>query len=229
MSAGWLPGEDLIADLRRCLDAAPRDTREDRFEAWAWRAMLTETGPVALTRHGVPHHFTASAMVLDPTGTRTCLVLHARLRKWVQPGGHVEPGDATVTATASREVREETGLTGRVLTGPVALARHAAPCGVPGADWHLDVQHVLIAGPTDPVVSAESLDVGWFDVDDLPEDLAPGVGAGLLRAVARISTERAQSASASRSERSPGASASSGPEGSSSPIRRSRAAAKPSR
>ena len=53
MSAGWLPGEGLVADLRHCLDAAPRDTREDRFEAWAWGAMLAETGPVALTRHGI--------------------------------------------------------------------------------------------------------------------------------------------------------------------------------
>jgi 8-oxo-dGTP pyrophosphatase MutT (NUDIX family) len=186
VTLGWAPTPDLVNDLRHCLDAAPRDTREDRFEAWAWPRLLADTGPASLTRDGVPHHFTASAVVLDPTGTRTCLVLHGRLRLWVQPGGHFEPGDGTVAGAAAREVAEETGLRGRVLPGPVVLARHPAPCGVPGADWHLDVQHALIAAPDHPVVSAESFDVAWFAVDDLPDLLAAGVGDHVRRAAARV-------------------------------------------
>jgi 8-oxo-dGTP pyrophosphatase MutT (NUDIX family) len=176
----------LAEDLRRCLEAAPTETRQDRFEAWAWRTLLAEGGPATLAKPHTPHHFTASAVVVDPTGCRTCLVLHGKLGLWVQPGGHFESTDATVFDATSREVREETGLTGTFLPGPLRLARHAAPCGVPGADWHLDVQHVLVAERVPPIVSEESWDVAWFDVDALPEDTAPGVQEAVLRAASRV-------------------------------------------
>jgi 8-oxo-dGTP pyrophosphatase MutT (NUDIX family) len=176
----------LAEDLRRCLDAAPTETREDRFEVWAWRALLAEQGPAALGKPHTPAHFTASAVVIDPAGERTCLVLHSKLGLWVQPGGHFEPSDASVSDATAREVREETGLTGTLLSGPLRLARHAAPCGVPGADWHLDIQHVLVVEATPPTISNESRDVAWFDVDDLPGDAAPGIDDAVRCAVRRV-------------------------------------------
>jgi 8-oxo-dGTP pyrophosphatase MutT (NUDIX family) len=176
----------LADDLRRCLDAAPIETREDRFEAWVWRAMLAEYGPAMLTKPHTPAHVTASAVVIDPAGARTCLVLHGKLGLWVQPGGHIEPTDTSIPRAAAREAREETGLHGLVLPGPLRLARHPAPCGVPGADWHLDVQHVLVADPLPPTVSDESHDVAWFDVEDLPEGTAPGVHDAVRRAADRV-------------------------------------------
>ena len=64
-------------------------------------------------------HFTGSAIVVDEAGARTLLVHHAKSGAWFQPGGHIEPGDATLAEAALREAREETGL-------DVRLARHAA-------------------------------------------------------------------------------------------------------
>lgn len=178
----WVPQEGLVADVRHTLAHAPRDTPEARFEAWAWRALLDEDGPALLTRQAVPSHMTASAVVLSPDGRRTCLVLHGRVDLWVQPGGHLEEGDATLALAAAREAEEETGLTGVVLAQVAALARHRAPCR-PEVDWHLDVQYVLVAEDAAPVVSTESTDVRWWDVDALPADLAPGVTDNLARAV----------------------------------------------
>jgi hypothetical protein len=64
-----------------------------------------------------------------------------------------------------------------------ALSRHRAPCR-PEVDWHLDVQHVLVAADdAAPVVSPESNDVRWWDVDALPAELAPGVTENVVRAV----------------------------------------------
>ena len=43
-----------------------------------------------------PGHFTASAFVVSPDGTKVLLVEHARLGRWLQPGGHIEADDRTV-------------------------------------------------------------------------------------------------------------------------------------
>jgi 8-oxo-dGTP pyrophosphatase MutT (NUDIX family) len=185
----WLPGEELAADVRHTIAIAPRETPEDRFEAWAWRTLLDEDGPALLTRQATPNHITASAIVLTPDARRTCLVLHGRMGLWVQPGGHLEEGDLTVRAAAAREVAEETGLSGVVLPVPVVLSRHHAPCRPGIVDWHLDIQLTLVTAPEAPTVSDESHDVAWFDVDDLPPDLANGVAGNVTRAVRRITED----------------------------------------
>jgi 8-oxo-dGTP pyrophosphatase MutT (NUDIX family) len=181
----WTPTEALLLDLRHTLIHAPRDTPDDRFEAWAWRALLDEDGPALLTRFALPSHITSSAIVLTPDGRRTCLVLHGRIGLWVQPGGHLEAGDVTLAGAAAREVAEETGLAGRILPEIACLSRHHAPCR-PEVDWHLDVQSVLVTAQDVPTVSKESKDVRWFDVDALPEELAVGVAASVARAVTRL-------------------------------------------
>jgi 8-oxo-dGTP pyrophosphatase MutT (NUDIX family) len=54
-----------------------------------------------------PVHVTSSAIVVGPRGT--LLHRHKRLGLWLQPGGHIDPGEAPEDA-ALREVAEETGL-----------------------------------------------------------------------------------------------------------------------
>lgn len=166
---------DLLADARSTLARAPQQTPEDRFESAAWAALLDRIGPDLLTRACAPSHLTASAIVLDPTGRHTCLVLHGRIGLWVQPGGHLEPGDAGMAAAAAREAAEETGLTGAVGEAPVLLSRHRAPCRPGEVDWHLDVQFALVAEQTAPVVSEESKDVRWWPVEALPDLAADGL------------------------------------------------------
>jgi 8-oxo-dGTP pyrophosphatase MutT (NUDIX family) len=181
----------LLTDARATLGRAPQDTPEDRFEAAAWSALLDRLGPELLTRACAPSHLTASAIVLDPTGRHTCLVLHGRIGLWVQPGGHLEPEDPGMAAAAARETVEETGLAGTVLPDPVLLSRHRAPCRPGEVDWHLDVQFALVAEQTPPVVSEESKDVRWWPVDglvDLEADgmLAWGVADSVRRARAAL-------------------------------------------
>jgi ADP-ribose pyrophosphatase YjhB (NUDIX family) len=142
-------------------------------------------------------------VVLSPDGLLTCLVLHRRLGVWVQPGGHLEPEDMTLPLAAAREVEEETGLTGELLPDVVALSRHRAPCRPGVVDWHLDVQHVLVAGGGPGIlgvsdggavftagplayVSPESRQVAWWPVGELPPALAPGVAPLVARAAARL-------------------------------------------
>ncbi len=72
---------------------------------------LLRTAPDPFDRaHYHPGHITASAAVLSPDGANVLLVYHPRLKRWLQPGGHVEPGDRSLLDTARREVLEEAGL-----------------------------------------------------------------------------------------------------------------------
>ena len=112
-------------------------------------------------------HITASAMVIDPSRGRVLLTLHRKLRIWLQMGGHCEPEDASLAASALREATEESGIAGLTLLpgGPVRLDRHRTPCA-----WHLDVQYAALA-PSGAVetVSDESLDVRWFAYDEVAD------------------------------------------------------------
>lgn len=164
---------DVLETLERW---EPRDP-EEAYRQASWRALAADHR--LLSRAGDPAHFTASALPMAPDGSRVCLVLHGRLGLWVQPGGHLEASDDTVSGAARREMVEETGLDSPVDPVPVRLSRHPAPCRV-GA-WHLDFQLVAQCELHPPTVSRESLNVAWFEVERLPSELAPGV-ADLVRA-----------------------------------------------
>jgi 8-oxo-dGTP pyrophosphatase MutT (NUDIX family) len=146
------------------------------------RYLEAAAAPDAISRTR-PDHLTASGLVVDPTGTQVLLVLHRKVGLWLQPGGHVDATDASLAAAALRECSEETGLDGLVVDPvPLLLDAHPAPCG---ARTHLDVQFLVRApGRRAPLVSEESLDVQWWEVDALPEqrvDLTPLVRAALAR------------------------------------------------
>jgi 8-oxo-dGTP pyrophosphatase MutT (NUDIX family) len=122
------------------------------------------------SREQLPAHFTASAVVVDADGARVCLVHHKKLERWLQPGGHVEPGELMAQA-ALREAREETNL-GVALhprfSAPLDVDVHAIPArvGAPGHD-HLDVRYLVLAesgaARHDP---NESLALRWFGWDE---------------------------------------------------------------
>jgi 8-oxo-dGTP pyrophosphatase MutT (NUDIX family) len=131
-------------------------------------------------RESVPNHLTASTLVLSHDGARVLLTLHGKAKRWFQLGGHLEAGDRTLADAAEREAREESGLALSLDPVPVHLHEHEVPFCRPGTGdparpvHHLDVRFVAVAEPgAEPVVSEESLDVRWWDVDSLPNrDLA---------------------------------------------------------
>jgi 8-oxo-dGTP pyrophosphatase MutT (NUDIX family) len=104
---------------------------------------------------------------------------HKRLGIWVQPGGHVDPGE-TPEEAALRETIEETGLVVRHLD-PVELFNvdvHPGPRG----HTHYDLRYVLVAPPVEPAPPVgESPDVYWFTFDAAVERCESSLVATLTK------------------------------------------------
>lgn len=100
--------------------------------------------PVPTTRKDFPEHFTASAVVVSADGLRVCLVLHAKLNRWLQPGGHVEAADGDISASALREAREETGLQLELVGRLLDVDAHVIPARKDEPEHtHLDVRFLV--------------------------------------------------------------------------------------
>lgn len=142
---------------RRAIDAAERANIE-RF--------LVEFDRLAdpFDQRLDPTHVTGSAIV---TGSRGVVLLrHKRLGFWLQPGGHVDPGETPWDA-ARREAEEETGLTVEFAeldpAGRPVLAHVDVHPGGRG-HTHLDLRYVLEGGDADPDPPAgESQAIAWFE------------------------------------------------------------------
>lgn len=140
----------------------------------------------ALHRTNELGHLTASGVVFDSAGERVILLLHRKLRRWLQPGGHCD-GDANLAAVAWREATEETGIEGLVVhPEPIDLDVHevAPPDAIP--HLHLDARFVLVAPEgAEPPGNHESTDIAWFPVDDVDDPADPGLARMVRAARAR--------------------------------------------
>ncbi len=158
----------LSASLAKLLDAVVPGDDKERGDLALLRAYGASL-PEPLSREQPVAHFTGSALVTD--GTRVALVFHRKLSRWLQPGGHAEPGDAgDLSRTALREAREETGLPVKLhprAPRPLDVDVHTIPArGEAPAHLHLDVRFLVVADPSAPLVMdvTEVADLRWFSL-----------------------------------------------------------------
>ncbi|TWU30112.1 NUDIX hydrolase [Bythopirellula polymerisocia] len=158
----------------------------DETEVVARIRHFVESSPDCFERTCRPGHITGSAWILSHDGQKCLLVHHAKLDRWLQPGGHSD-GETAVEDVALREACEETGLNSLVLPHtkgelvPLDLDVHLIPARydaagnlIEDAHEHHDVRFLLLAEANQQItVSEESHDVGWFthgEVSQLTEE-----------------------------------------------------------
>lgn len=178
-----------LARLRA--DVAARDPLDDRERRSVDRFLAALDSLAApLDQDADPVHVTGSAIVVGPRGV--LLLKHKRLGIWLQPGGHIDPGE-TPWAAALREAQEETGLdvgfAGPVDEDGVPELIHVDVHAGGRGHTHLDTRYLLDGGDADPAPpEGESQEIAWFswqDAIDLADDGVRTVLEHLRPATAR--------------------------------------------
>ena len=133
------------------------------------------------SRENLEGHITASGLVIQ--NNKVLLILHPHIKKWFQPGGHIDEGELPIEA-AIREVYEETGLVCMSAIEnpkPIDVDVHEIPANSSkneGAHLHIDLLYQLkVLREEAPL---EKITKGWFSFDQIESPR-------IQRAISRLS------------------------------------------
>jgi 8-oxo-dGTP pyrophosphatase MutT (NUDIX family) len=162
--------ENSSADLTKFLESLNKYHPTSDEQSFKSRFLELLEHSDAFQRTHLPGHITGSAFIVSEDFSKTLLVHHAKLNRWLQPGGHAD-GDTLVTRVAMREANEETGLEYLKLASEdiFDIDIHPIPTrkDFPAHD-HYDVRYLVFGSTNEKiVVSEESHDVKWVSLSEL--------------------------------------------------------------
>ena len=187
------PTDDLAEARRHLLVAELEPGEAEAHRDTVLR--FVDTHPDVLHRSCTDGHLTGSAVVVDAAGERVLLMLHRKLGRWFQPGGHAD-GDANLASVAWREATEETGIAGLRLALPaIDVDVHLVAPPDERSHLHLDVRFLVVApGGAVEAGNEESLALRWVRPDQLDElGVDPGTRRLISRGLALLAENRRSS------------------------------------
>ncbi|WP_114638256.1 NUDIX hydrolase [Polynucleobacter necessarius] len=116
-------------------------------------------------------HITASGLVIKDG--KVLLVFHPYIRRWIQPGGHVDNMEPPHEA-AIREVYEETGLLCEIASKdlcPIDIDIHEIPANLKkgeGSHIHIDLLYRLTVLKQEKPI--EDIRCAWFSFEDIESE-----------------------------------------------------------
>lgn len=176
-----MPSVAQAGEMVRAFDASPYEEKSRELIV-----SLLELTPAPFSRGQFhPGHITGTALVLHPNGRQILLMHHHRHKRWLLPGGHIEPSDATLGDAARREAIEETAvkISG---AGPAPLAGmdvHGIPSRK-GEPFHLhhDLIFAFTAESEEFAITEEAPLVAWCGVEEFGRFQLP---SSIIRAARR--------------------------------------------
>lgn len=157
--------------LEEVLDYIPFDADEESHKQRLIELLNTAQQP--FSREELGGHVTGSVLVVNETKDKTFLILHKKMKIWLQPGGHCD-GNPIPRETAYREVIEETGFTQFNLEETIFdIDVHPIGAFTKGsitepAHFHYDVRYLAIINENEPIMlQEEEVDDGrWFTLEE---------------------------------------------------------------
>lgn len=124
----------------------------------------------AYLRTHLPGHMTGSAWIVNEGCTHVLLTHHAKLNRWLQPGGHAD-GDEDIIRVAMKEALEETGITHLKLVSEdlFDIDIHEIPQrkDFPSHD-HYDIRFIIQADMNQKfTITEESHDLAWVPLEEV--------------------------------------------------------------
>ena len=162
----------------------------DQLELYREYRDLIASDDQSLDRSRLQGHFTASALLVDPIRAQVMLVMHPRVKRWLQMGGHIESTDQSFREAALRESQEESGYS-KIDVGesPVQLDRHDVACKSPTGEVvhsvHWDVQFLALLDSAQARETTEEARTQCWGFRDFVPGLDPSVER-LIGAARRI-------------------------------------------
>ena len=185
------PRKALLEALRQHVPADAEEAR-DRDQILAFVARHEQPFDRAI-REG---HLTGSAITVSADGSQVLLLHHRKLDRWLQPGGHGDPGETAGEQVALREAFEESGIAGLWLDAlaprPLDVDVHDIPArGDEPAHQHLDLRYLVRApdGARASPALAELHEIRWVEWDGI-KALDPDHGLRRALAKARVAVCR---------------------------------------
>jgi 8-oxo-dGTP pyrophosphatase MutT (NUDIX family) len=130
------------------------------------KTILNSNNP--FSRKNQEGHITASGLVVKDD--KALLILHPYIKRWFQPGGHIDEGESPIEA-AIREVYEETGYVCEMDSDnqePLDIDAHeisANPKNGEGAHLHIDLLYRLKVLRQEQ--SMENIECRWFSLSEI--------------------------------------------------------------
>jgi 8-oxo-dGTP pyrophosphatase MutT (NUDIX family) len=144
----------------------PFDAQEKSHITETLKFLTTSKDP--LDRNDfLPGHAVASALLTDPPRRHVMLVMHAKLKRWLQPGGHAEPGETDLLHVACREVAEEVGVQLDPEKGKFCdIDIHVVPArkGDP-QHLHYDFRFLFEIPVAQTFPASDALEAKWFTLE----------------------------------------------------------------
>lgn len=146
----------------------------------------------------VERHRSAGGLIVH--SSQVLLISTQEGRRWQLPKGHIEKGE-TPEATAVREVREETGVTGRVVAALPGVDYWFAERG--GQRIHKTVDYFLldyVSGSAEDFDPQEVSGAAWFSWDEAIERISFANERRVIEAARKLAAPAVPLAAGGRDE-----------------------------